>query len=107
MANTRYQSFKEFYPHYLKEHSNKTNRILHYIGTTIVIILMIFALYSQRYQLFWLLPIAGYSFAWLGHFVFEKNKPATFKYPIWSLFSDFLMLYHFLTGQLASKMQKD
>ena len=88
MAEERYQSFEEFYPFYLSEHKNKTSRTLHFIGTFIVIDLMIFS--SWLKAKFWIaLPLVGYGFAWVGHAFFEKNKPATFKYPLWSLRGDF------------------
>ena len=86
-----YSSFKEFYPYYLQEHSDTRCRALHYIGSTLVLIVLIYALFSQNF--WWLLavPVIGYGFAWLGHFIFEKNKPATFKYPLYSLMGDWVM----------------
>lgn len=95
-----YKSFKEFYPYYLSEHQNVTSRRLHIVGSSLVIILLISILLSQAWQLLILLPICGYAFAWVGHFFFEKNKPATFTYPCWSLFSDFVMLKDVLTGKI-------
>lgn len=87
-----YQTFEEFYPFYLSQHSNKTNRILHYIGTTLAMVQLICAIISGSFWSFLLVPILGYSFAWVGHFFFEQNKPATFKYPLWSLMGDFRMI---------------
>ena len=86
-----YSSFKEFYPYYLQEHSDTRCRALHYIGSTLVLIVLSYALFTQSY--WWLLavPVIGYGFAWLGHFIFEKNKPATFKYPLYSLMGDWVM----------------
>ena len=86
-----YSSFKEFYPYYLQEHSDTRCRALHYIGSTLVLIVLAYALFTQSY--WWLLaePVIGYGFAWLGHFIFEKNKPATFKYPLYSLMGDWVM----------------
>ena len=104
MTDKKYQTFKEFYPYYLKEHSNKTNRILHFIGTLLVIVFLLAGFLTKKYSFFYFMPIAGYGFAWLGHLLFEKNKPATFTYPIWSLLSDFLMFYHICTGQLNKKL---
>jgi hypothetical protein len=105
MAERIYKSFKEFYPYYLKEHSDKTNRTLHFIGTGLVIATLIIALFLKKFNLLFFIPILGYGFAWFGHFKFEKNKPATFTYPLWSLASDFLMFYHILTGQIDKKMK--
>ena len=86
-----FSSFAQFYPYYLAEHSDSTCRRLHFIGTSGVIALLITALWSGN--LWWLavLPVCGYGFAWVGHFVFEKNQPATFKHPLYSLWGDFVM----------------
>lgn len=102
----RFQSLKEFYPYYLTEHANPTNRILHFIGTSLLFVIAGYAIYSKKYFLLWFLPVAGYGFAWVGHFFVEKNKPATFKYPFWSLASDFIMYFDTLTFQLNGKLKK-
>ena len=104
---TRFQSFNEFYTNYLKEHSNRTCRLLHVIGTTIVFALAITAIYHNIPKLWILVPLAGYGFAWGGHFFFEKNKPTTFKYPLWSLISDFKMYFQILSGKLSLDSSKD
>lgn len=96
-----YNSFKEFYPYYLSEHSNVTCRRLHFIGTTLVIALMIAIITTGNLSLLIALPLVGYGFAWLGHFFFEKNKPATFTYPLWSLMGDFVMFKDMLTGKVS------
>lgn len=100
----RFNSFAEFYPYYLAEHRHPLCRALHYIGSMLVIALLILALYSQQWQLLWFLPLIGYGFAWLGHLLFEHNKPATFQYPFYSLAADWVMLKDFLTGRLKQKM---
>lgn len=100
----KYKTFWSFYPYYLTEHSNTTCRTLHYIGTSLVILLVAYSIYVGKPILLSFIPLAGYGFAWLGHFVFEKNKPATFQYPFYSLASDFVMFYHFLTGQIDKKL---
>lgn len=94
------KTFKEFWPFYLSQHSNPVNRRIHFLGTLFVHILIILAIINHKHALFWLLPVVGYGFAWFGHFVFEKNKPATFKYPIWSLIGDFKMFYLMCVGKL-------
>lgn len=86
-----YSSFKEFYPYYLQEHADKRCRLLHYIGSTLVLLVLGYALLSQHYEWLLALPAIGYGFAWLGHFIFEKNKPATFKHPLYSLLGDWVM----------------
>ncbi len=95
-----FNSFKAFYPYYLKEHRNVTCRRLHFIGSLLVLILIITALLSQKYALLWLLPVIGYGFAWVGHFFFEKNRPATFKHPFYSLWGDWVMFKDILTGKI-------
>lgn len=87
----QYQSFREFYPFYLSEHSHRLCRRMHFIGSTLVL-LALFA-YGATGHWAWLalMPVFGYGFAWLGHFVFEKNRPATFRYPFYSLLGDWVM----------------
>jgi hypothetical protein len=80
---------------------------LHFIGTTIVFVLAISAVYFGKSILWFFVPLAGYGFAWLGHYAFEKNKPATFKYPLWSLASDFKMYFQIITGKIAMDNSKD
>jgi hypothetical protein len=100
MSYIPYKTFKEFYPFYLNEHSHSTNRTLHFIGTTLMLIVLFYALLSQQFRLLWLCPLLGYGFAWTGHFGFEKNRPATFKQPFYSLMGDFLMWWQLLTGKI-------
>lgn len=95
-----FNSFEDFYPFYLEQHANSACRRLHFIGTTLVLLLLIVLLFSKNLHLLALLPFAGYSFAWVGHFVFEKNKPATFKYPIYSLMGDFRMYKDMISGKV-------
>lgn len=101
---SKFSSFSQFYPYYLSEHRHPVCRALHYIGSALVIAVLLFALLSQQWQYLWLLPLIGYGFAWLGHFLFEHNKPATFSYPFYSLAADWVMLKDFLTGQLKHKL---
>jgi hypothetical protein len=96
----RFQSFAEFYPYYLSEHLNPTCRKLHFAGTTLVLAIAVAMIATQQWWLGLLLPIAGYGFAWVGHFAFEKNRPATFTYPRWSLAADFVMYWQLLTGRI-------
>lgn len=95
-----FNSFKAFYPYYLKEHRNVTCRRLHFIGSLLVLMVIISALLSQKYALLWLLPVIGYGFAWVGHFFFEKKRPATFKHPFYSLWGDWVMFKDILTGKI-------
>ena len=99
-------SFADFWPYYLREHSRPATRALHYIGTSLVIALAIYAVVAGRWLLFLAIPIAGYFFAWVGHFGIEKNRPATFTYPLWSLAADFKMWWLWLTGRLSSELRR-
>lgn len=103
---TRYATFAEFWPFYLREHSRPRTRALHYFGTTLVVLLAIAATASGRLLLFAAMPVAGYFFAWVAHFGVEKNRPATFTYPLWSLGADFRMWWLWLTGRLAPELRK-
>ena len=99
MQKERISTLKEFYPFYLKEHSNSTSRILHFTGTSLVLLLIPAALIFNEAKLLILIPFVGYGFAWVGHFFFEKNKPATFQYPGYSLASDFILFWDLLRGK--------
>ena len=100
MSDARFRTFGEFYPFYLSEHGNRTSRRLHFIGTSIALMLAVAAVATQ---IWWLLAVAlvqGYAFAWVGHFYFEHNKPATFKYPGFSLMGDWRLWWEILSGKL-------
>ncbi len=97
---SRFASFREFYPHYLGEHSNRVCRRLHVVGSTLVLLVVLMALASGDLRWLWLAPVAGYGFAWIGHFVFEKNRPATFRHPLYSLAGDWVMYWQVLRGRL-------
>jgi hypothetical protein len=96
----RYQSFREFYPFYLSEHANPTCRRLHFVGTTLVIAFLATAFLTRN--AWWLVGalVAGYGFAWIGHFFFEHNRPATFTYPGYSFIGDWVMFKDLLTGKI-------
>jgi hypothetical protein len=95
----RYKSFREFYPFYIHEHQNRTCRRIHVVGSALVLVILGVAIITRNP--WWLLgmPLVGYGFAWVGHFFFEKNRPATFKYPLWSLMGDWRMFFETVTGQ--------
>ncbi len=101
MTSQDFGSFREFYPYYLQEHSNKTCRRLHFIGTSLVIAIAAAALLTGNLSWLWALPLAGYGFAWLGHFGYEKNRPATFKHPFYSLIGDFAMYRDIWLGRIS------
>ncbi|WP_411888293.1 Mpo1-like protein [Hydrocarboniphaga effusa] len=87
----QFSSVAEFYPFYLSQHRSYVNRRLHFIGTTGLLVALMAALISHEGRWLVAVPLSGYGFAWIGHFVFEKNRPATFRYPLYSFVCDFLM----------------
>lgn len=99
-VDKEFHSFAEFYPFYLSEHANDTSRRLHYIGSLLVLSVLAWTILTQNWLLLIVVPIAGYGFAWVGHFFFEKNRPATFKYPLYSFLGDWVMLRDALTGRI-------
>ena len=101
-----YKTFWSFYPYYLTEHARPVNRALHFIGTSLVIACFVAGIVLHDWRLFAIMPFCGYGFAWFGHFMLEKNKPATFKYPFYSLGSDFVMFFHIITGQINRKVEE-
>ncbi len=101
----RLATFDEFWPFYLSQHKNASSRALHVFGTGLVIAVFLGALISGRYAMLFLLPVIGYLPAWIGHYVFEKNRPATFQYPLWSLRADFKMFFLFVTGKLSHHLR--
>ena len=100
LTHTRFESFAEFYPFYLGEHANRTCRRLHFIGTTLGLLCFILAALHGRPGLILLGLVLGYDFAWVGHFGFEKNKPASFKQPLYSFMGDWKMWWQILTRQI-------
>jgi len=97
----KYKNLESFYAYYLTEHENLWNKRLHFIGTSISMTLFIYSLLSFKLYLIPLCFICAYGFAWTGHFFIEKNKPATFQYPLYSFLSDFIMFYQILTGKIS------
>ena len=100
----RFTTFAEFWPFYLRKHSRPGTRALHYIGTSLVVMVAVAAVVTGNWLLFAALPVAGYFFAWIAHFGLEKNRPATFTYPLWSLRADFRMWWFWLTGRLGREL---
>lgn len=97
----RYASFRDFYPYYLSEHRHPICRKLHFVGSLLVLAIVATAIALANAWLLLLVPVVGYGFAWVGHFAFEKNRPATFRYPGFSLMGDWVMFWQLLTGKIA------
>ena len=102
----RIKTYGEFWPFYLNEHRSPINRVLHFIGTAGTLVILTLAIVLSSPILLIGVPLFGYGFAWAGHFVFEKNRPATFKYPLWSLISDYRMFFELLIGRLRFNEKK-
>ncbi|MEE4297221.1 MAG: DUF962 domain-containing protein [Wenzhouxiangella sp.] len=98
MAET-FKNFRDFYPYYLSEHSDIRCRRLHFIGSWLVLVALLLAVVHSAWWLIGM-PLFGYGFAWVGHFYFEKNRPATFKHPVYSLIGDWVMFGDILRGKV-------
>lgn len=94
------KNMAEFYPFYLSEHANRTSRRLHFVGTSMVVVLLIAAILSQRWWLLGVALVQAYAFAWIGHFFFEHNRPATFQHPWLSFLGDWRMWWQILRGKI-------
>ena len=99
-AGERFRSFSAFYPHYILEHSNRTCRRIHVVGSALVLVVLAVAIVTLNPWWLLAMPLVGYGFAWVGHFFFEKNRPATFKHPFYSLAGDFVMFKDVLTRRI-------
>ncbi len=104
MEYRKFETFEAFWPYYLSEHASTLNRRLHFIGTSLVIALAFAALAEPSVLI--AIPLVGYGFAWAGHFIIERNRPATLKHPLWSLFGDFRMFGLMLIGRLEPHLER-
>lgn len=102
---SRCRSFAEFWHFYLREHAKPATRLFHVAGTSLVLLIAAAALATRTWWLFAVMPVAGYSFAWASHLAIERNRPATFTHPLWSLRADFRMWRLWLTGGLAAELR--
>jgi hypothetical protein len=99
------RSYQEFWPFYVGQHLDETNRRLHFLGTLVALICAALAILKSSWLLL-AVPLCGYAFAWIGHFVFEKNRPATWTYPLWSLRGDFHMFALMSTGRMSAEIEQ-
>ncbi len=106
MQNDGFRSFAEFWPYYLGEHSRPATRNLHFAGTLAAVAIAAYAAVRGEWMLMWLVPLASYGAAWGAHFLIERNRPATFRYPLWSLRGDFRMLALWLSGRLGGELKR-
>jgi len=102
----RIETFEEFWDYYVGEHAAKLTRVLHFIGTTAAMSLLAGGLLTRRRWMLLLAPIAGYGPAWISHFFIEKNRPATFKYPVWSLQADLVMWWKMVTFTMEAEVER-
>ena len=100
-SQTPFETFADFYPFYLAEHTHPVSRRLHFAGSTLALVFLFSAVLLQEPWLFLLALVQGYAFAWVGHFFFEHNRPATFKYPLWSFMGDWRMWSDMLRGRVS------
>lgn len=106
MADREYETFEEFWPFYVKEHRKASTRALHFVGTTAAMACLAGGLLTKRRWLLAVAPFAGYGPAWFSHFVIEKNRPATFKYPLWSLKADLIMWSKMVRFQMGDEVER-
>ncbi len=99
-------SYREFWDFYVREHSKSATRGLHFIGTALGLLLLIWFIWRGTWYYFPLSFVIGYAFAWFAHFVVEKNRPATFKYPFWSFISDYKMMWYMITGRMGREVDR-
>jgi hypothetical protein len=102
----RIQSFAEFWPYYLAAHRKPLNRAMHYVGTTCAVGCVVGAMLTRNWAWLLVAPLVGYGPAWLGHFLVEGNRPATFGFARYSLMADFKMLGHALRGKMGDEMKR-
>jgi hypothetical protein len=100
------QTYREFWPYYLGEHRRRGTRALHYVGTSLGLAALAAAIVLANWPLAVVAVVSGYAFAWIGHAFVERNKPATFTYPFWSLLSDFRMYFLAVTGKLGTELNR-
>lgn len=102
----QFESFEDFWPFYLAEHSNPVNRALHFAGTASALAVLATSVATANPLLLPVVPLVGYGPAWIGHFIIEKNRPATFKHPLWSLRGDLRMFRLMATGKLGPHLER-
>ncbi len=100
------ETYSDFWEFYVREHSKPATRILHFVGISFGILLLIFFISTGRWSWIPVCFVTGYALAWAGHFLIEKNRPATFKYPLWSFISDYKMMWYMVTGRMDAEVKR-
>lgn len=100
------RTFAEFWPYYVREHCHPGNRLLHFTGTLLLLLLAVVMAVLGWWWLALALPVVGYGFAWSGHFLLERNRPATFRHPVWSLMGDYKMFALMAVGRMSREVEK-
>jgi hypothetical protein len=106
MPTNRLQSFAEFWPFYVREHRRRATRVWHFCGTSLALLALAVALALRQWLVLLAAPLCGYAFAWLSHLFVEKNRPASFSYPLWSLLADFKMWALIATGRMGAEIER-
>lgn len=102
----RYRTFEEFWPHYLSEHASPLSRLLHVSGTAMALAFLVLLTVSGNLWFLLAAVVVGYGFAWVGHVTIERNRPTTFRHPVWSLLGDFRLFSLACTGQLGRELRR-
>jgi hypothetical protein len=106
MSGDDFETFEEFWPFYVREHSQRLNRMLHFVGTGGALGTLAMAALRRKSSLALLAPVIGYGAAWVGHFLVERNTPATFKHPLWSLRADLVMFSKMVAGTMDAEVER-
>ena len=101
LLSTEFRRFSDFYPYYLSEHQHKHTKLMHFIGTSMYLLSLLGFILTHWWPFLALCLLFGYGFAWLSHLLIEHNRPATFRYPLYSLLADHVMFVEILRGKHA------
>lgn len=104
--NATIDNYPDFWDFYVKEHSRPATRALHFVGTSLGLILLAWFIWCRLWYYIPLCFVVGYAFAWFAHFAIEKNKPATFTYPLWSFISDYKMMWYMITWRMSREVER-
>ena len=106
MSEKKIKTYDEFWDFYVAEHSHPMTRLFHFAGTSLSVVILVWVLRTGNLLYLPLCFVVGYGFAWFSHFLIEKNKPASFKYPFWSFISDYKMMFFMLTGKMNAEVER-